>query len=154
MQSPIRIEDEEGHAACRRWTQHLTSSLDQSVLPDRPLVVGPVYEAQQGTWSDTPTAICQASLSRTVPTRPDPSTVETSRFAGWQQLCCAVWLQSGSFVAHSKGAAGILFDLTGEAGNTPGMREQQLASVQATPPGNRQMTLHDVALDDKYDLDK
>lgn len=39
----IRIEDDKG-TLLQRFETTLTSSLDQSVLPDRPLVVGPVYE--------------------------------------------------------------------------------------------------------------
>jgi hypothetical protein len=39
----IRIEDDKG-ALLQALDTTLTSSLDQSVLPDRPLVVGPVYE--------------------------------------------------------------------------------------------------------------
>lgn len=39
----IRIEDSSGKLL-QSFETTLTSSLDQSVLPDRPLVVGPVYE--------------------------------------------------------------------------------------------------------------
>lgn len=39
----IRIEDRSGKLL-QSFETTLTSSLDQSVLPDRPLVVGPVYE--------------------------------------------------------------------------------------------------------------
>jgi hypothetical protein len=39
----IRIEDASG-TLLQSFETTLTSSLDQSVLPDRPLVVGPVYE--------------------------------------------------------------------------------------------------------------
>ena len=39
----IRIEDANG-TLLQSFETTLTSSLDQSVLPDRPLVVGPVYE--------------------------------------------------------------------------------------------------------------
>ena len=38
----IRVEDAQGEVRQRIETQ-ITSSLDQSVLPDRPLVVGPAY---------------------------------------------------------------------------------------------------------------
>ena len=39
----IRIEDASG-TLLQSFETTLTSSLDQSILPDRPLVVGPVYE--------------------------------------------------------------------------------------------------------------
>jgi hypothetical protein len=39
----IRIEDDKGELL-QKFETTLVSSLDQSVLPDRPLVVGPVYE--------------------------------------------------------------------------------------------------------------
>ncbi|TIY06542.1 MAG: hypothetical protein E5V18_12020, partial [Mesorhizobium sp.] len=39
----IRIEDSSGKLL-QSFETTLTSSLDQSILPDRPLVVGPVYE--------------------------------------------------------------------------------------------------------------
>ena len=39
----IRIEDPKG-ALLQRLAVTMTSNLDQSILPDRPLVIGPVYE--------------------------------------------------------------------------------------------------------------
>jgi hypothetical protein len=39
----IRIEDEQGKVVQEIDTT-MTSSLDQSILPDKPLVIGPVYE--------------------------------------------------------------------------------------------------------------
>ena len=39
----IRIEDKDGDLR-QSFDITMTSSLDQSILPDRPLVIGPVYE--------------------------------------------------------------------------------------------------------------
>ena len=64
----ISIEGADG-AVVQKIDTTMTSSLDQSILPDRPLVVGPVYELNQDL-AGHPDGACPTSRSPTARPRP------------------------------------------------------------------------------------
>ena len=51
----ISIEGADGSRSCRSIDTTMISSQDQSILPDRPLVIGPLYEPTR-IWPAIPTA--------------------------------------------------------------------------------------------------
>ena len=64
----ISIEDADG-SVVQKLDTTMISSLDQSILPDRPLVVGPVYELNQdlaghpdGRLPEQPKSDCPAKV--------------------------------------------------------------------------------------------